>query len=177
MNMELLKKDTKWFLSVEGEKAFFALSTLEERATYIYSYLKTVVDPSFEEDNTLFKMAFFFADAVYRSSKPYRTYPAVLIAEHNPFLQYLQKAKEFDSNKILYVILTAILQGKVDTADDGEWIYDTEYLADSDWFEKLYGNGMEYLPAHSLYMVDPASYASEEDDQLLQLALVWMLLK
>lgn len=175
--MELLKRNKEWFLSAEGEKAFFALSSLEDRTVFIYSYLKAAVNPCFEEDNTLFKLAFFFADALYGSDKPYGNYPAILSPESNPFLQYLTKAKTFDGKKILYVILTAILREKVNTANDGEWIYDGEYLGGSDWFDKLQDKGMEYLPAHDLYMVDPASYELEEADRFLQLELVWMLLK
>ena len=65
--MELLKKDTAWFLSEEGSKSFAALSSVGDRAIFIYSYLKTIANESFEKDKMLFKMAFFIADAVFSS--------------------------------------------------------------------------------------------------------------
>ena len=175
--MELIKKEKNWFLSEEGGKKFTALSSLEERTIFIYSYLKSAVDESFNKKNTLFKIAFFFADAVYNSNKPYSKYPGILNSEINPFLMYLEKSKRFYGNEITYMIFTAILQGKVNTANNDEWIYNNSFLKSDDFSDKLSEMGIEYLPEHSMYMVDPDSYKIEENDKFLQLAIVWTFLK
>lgn len=175
--MELIKKEKNWFLSEEGGKKFTALSSLEERTIFIYSYLKSAVDESFNKKNTLFKIAFFFADAVYNSNKPYSKYPGILNSEINPFLQYIEKADGFYGNEITYMIFTAILQEKVNVLNNDEWIYNRDFLNDEDLFDKLSEKEIEYLPDHSMYMVDPDSYKTEENDKFIQLAIVWTFLK
>lgn len=175
--MELLHKNKEWFLSGEGEKAFFALSSLEERTMFFYSYLKTAVKDRFDKGNTLFKMAFFFADAIYTSETPYSQFPTILDADSNPFLQYLENADKFYGNEITYMIFTAILQEKVNVTDMSEWIYDGDFLKSEDLWDKLLDKGIEYLPPRDMYMVDPKSYKTKETDAFLQLEIVWMFLK
>lgn len=175
--MELIKKERAWFLSEEGGKSFTALSSLEERAIFIYSYLKSAVNEGFEKENTLFKIAFFFADAVYCSNKPYSQYPAILNFQSNPFLRYLENADKYYGKEITYMIFTAILQGKADPTNQGEWIYNHEFLNSETLFEDLLEKGIEYLPANSMDMVNPKAYQMEDSDKFLQLELVWIFLK
>lgn len=175
--MELLNKNKEWFLSQEGEKCFFALSSLEERTMFFYAYLKATVKDRFDEGNTLFKMAFFFADAIFTSKKPYSKFPEILNADSNPFLQYIENADKFYGAKITYMIFTAILQEKVNTGNAAEWIYDGDFLEAEDLWDKLSEKDIEYLPAGKAYMVNPASYNTEENDAFLQLEIVWMFLK
>ncbi|MBR7133676.1 MAG: hypothetical protein IKD04_09120 [Clostridia bacterium] len=175
--MELIVKEKNWFLSEEGGKKFTALSSLEERTIFIYSYLKSTVNEDFDKKNTLFKIAFFFADAVYNSDKPYSKYPQILNPEINPFLQYLEKADEFYGNEKTYIIFTAVLQGKVNTANNDEWIYNNSFLKSDDFLDELSEMGIEYLPTHSMHMVDPQAYKTAEIDNFIQLQMVWMFLK
>lgn len=175
--MELLNKNKEWFLTTEGEKAFFALSSLEERTLFFYSYLKSAVKACFEKENSLFKIAFFFADALCSSNKPYSQYPAILKSDSNPFLRYLENADKFHGNEITYMIFAAILQEKADVANGNEWIYDDDFLSSEDLVEQLSDRGMAFLPMHSMDMVDPVAYQIKETDKVLQLALVWMFLK
>jgi len=174
--MELLKKDKTWFLSTEGTEKFLVLSSLEERTIFIYSYLKTVVNKSFEKNNTLFKLAFFFADAIYNSNTKYATYPQILQSE-NPFLSYLMNADACYDNEKIYLILTSILHQKVDPAQKNEWIYNKQILNDEDLLEKLAEKGIEYLPKHSVDMIDPVVYEMDQSLVFLQLELVWLFLK
>lgn len=175
--MELIKKEKNWFLSEEGGNFFAALSSLEERTIFIYSFLKSTVNENFDKKNTLFKIAFFFADAVYNSDKPYSKYPQILNPEINPFLQYIEKADNFYGNEKTYIIFTAILQEKVNSANNDEWIYNNSLLKSDDFSDKLSEMGIEYLPEHSIYMVDPQLYKIEENDKFLQLSIVWTFLK
>lgn len=175
--MELLKKNKEWFLSNEGEKYFFALSSLEERTLFFYSYLKTATHGRFDKENTLFKLAFFFADGIYTAKKPYSQYPAILETDSNPFLQYIENADKYYGKEVTYIIFTAILQEKVDAADLSEWIYDGNFLESENLWDKLLDKEIEYLPSHELYMVNPQSYQTKEADAFLQLEIVWMFLK
>ncbi|MBP3600274.1 MAG: hypothetical protein J6J30_04250 [Clostridia bacterium] len=175
--MELIKKEKDWFLSDEGGNFFASLSSLEERTLYIYSYLKLVAKECFDKKNTLFKIAFFFADAVYNSNKSYSKYPNILNLQLNPFLKYLEQADEFYGNEITYIIFTAILQEKVDVQNSNEWIYNSGFLNSEDLFDKLSEKGIEYLPSHSMHMINPEEYKIKEVDNFLQLEIVWMFLK
>ena len=179
--MELLKKDTAWFLTDEGGKQFAALDSLEERAIFIYSYLKTIAHESFEKDKTLFKMAFFIADAVYSSDVTYSKYPEILKADSNPFVAFLKNAEIFSGNEKTYVILTAVLNNKANAFDKSDWIYDEEILdceLEADEFEsELAERGIEFLPGSGTTMPDPELYNIDSKLRLMQLQLVWIFLK
>lgn len=144
---------------------------------FFYSYLKAAVKDRFDKENTLFKIAFFFADALYSSEKPYGRYPQILDPNRNPFLQYLENTDNYYGNETTYTIFTAILQEKVNTADLSEWIYDANFLTSENLWDELLEKEIEYLPSSDLYMVDPASYEIKDSDVFLQLELVWMFLK
>lgn len=144
---------------------------------FFYSYLKASVKDHFDKENTLFKIAFFFADALYSSKKPYGRYPQILDPNRNPFLQYLENTDNYYGNETTYTIFTAILQEKVNTADLSEWIYDANFLTSENLWDELLEKEIEYLPSSDLYMVDPASYEIKDADVFLQLELVWMFLK
>lgn len=175
--MELLKKETKWFLSQEGAERFSALSSLEERIIFIYSYLKGVVNENFDKNHMLFKMAFFFADAVYNSNEEYAKYPQILQKEHNPFMAYLMNESTRQNDKKTYLILTSILHQKADASKKTEWIYDKSILGSKEYLEKLSKKGIEFLPIHSMNMVEPAIYEMDDSIKFLQLELVWLFLK
>lgn len=171
--MELLKKEKAWFLSDEGGKKFAALDSLEERTIFIYSYLKTIAHESFEENKTLFKLAFFIADAVYESDITYSKYPEILKAESNPFVAFLANAQKFSGNEKTYIILTSILHNKANAFNKSEWIYDEKEFDSNDLSER----GIQFLPSSSSSMIDLEIYNIDSDLKLLQLELVWIFLK
>ncbi|MBE6809755.1 MAG: hypothetical protein E7521_01685 [Ruminococcaceae bacterium] len=175
--MELLKKDTAWFLSDEGGKKFATLSSLEERTIFIYSYLKTIASESFEKDKTLFKLALFIADIVCNSDVDYNKYPEILKSDSNPFVAFLANAPKFYGNEITYIILTAILHNKVNPFDKSEWIYNEAVIDSDDFIEDLSERGIKLFSTSSLIMIDPENYDIDQKLQQLQLALVWMFLK
>lgn len=174
--MKLLKKDKSWFLSKDGIEKFSTLSSLEERTIFIYSYLKIAVNKCFEKDNTLFKMAFFFADAVYNSDAQYALYPQI-IQQENPFFAYLKNAYICLDNKKLYIVLTSILHDKVDPKKKGKWIYDKEFWEDEDLGERLEEKGIAYLSTDSINMTDPSIYEMDGAKEFLQLELAWLFLE
>ena len=175
--MELLKKDTMWFLTDEGGKQFAALSSLEERTIFIYSYLKTLTNESFEKDKTLFKMAFFIADAVCSSDVDYNKYPEMLNTKSNPFVAFLANAPKYYGKEKTYVILTAILHNKVNPFDKSEWIYNEAVIESDSFVDDLSERGIELFSTSSFSMIDPENYDINPNLQLLQLALVWIFLK
>lgn len=175
--MELLKKDNAWFLSDEGSKQFAALSSLEERIIFIYSYLKTISKESFEEEKTLLKIALFIADAVYNSDLSYSKYPEILKADSNPFVAFLQNSITFSGKEKTYVIFTAILNNKANAFNKSEWIYDREILDSNDLESDLEERKIEFLPGYTTMMIDPEVYNIDSKLKLLQLELVWIFLK
>ena len=174
--MKLIEKEESWFLSKNGFEKYSMLSSLEERTVFIYSYLKMVVNMCFENDNTLFKMAFLFADAIYNSDVQYALYPQI-IQQENPFFAYLQNADNCLDNKNMYIVLTSILHDKVDPKKMGEWIYDKEFWEDEDLGERLEEKGIAYLSADSINMTDPSIYEMDSTKELIQLELAWLFLK
>ena len=176
--MEWLKKDTAWFLSAEGEKAYRALPSLEERTLFIYAYLRTVAHKSYETDNALMRIAFLLADGVAeRSDAPYKNYPDLLSAEKNPILTYLSKAKQYPGLKPLFVVLLVVLHGEVDPADTSAWIYDAITLQKTDFATWLADQGTTYLPENGQSLVNADLYDIDEDLSFVQTLLMWLFLK
>ena len=173
--MELLKREKEWFLSKEGTNEFCALSSLEERSIFIYSYLKSFVDASF--DNALFKISFFMADAVFESNVEYKEMPKLLNAQFNPFIYYLGRANFCPNNEVLFVIFSSILHNKVDVKNHEEWIYDKKLLKCKDFLEKISDFDAEFLPSGAFDMVDPEIYEVNSELGFLQLELIWTFLK
>ena len=110
MEMKLVTKEASWFLSGEGTRAYAALSSLEERAIFVYSYLRQIVNEDFEKDSVLFKTSFLIADALSGSVLPYAQYPDVINPSKNPFVAFLKNSKKYKNpTGVLYAFL-AILQ-------------------------------------------------------------------
>lgn len=170
--MNLIRKEKDWFLSEDGQKAFEGITSLEDRSIFIYSYLKTFADESFEQNKTLFKLAFLMADFVYGSNTAYSKYPEILKKENNPFIAYLTNAEEFYGDETTYTILTSILYNKANAFNKNEWIYNPKEMET----EKLKERGIEFIPTSS-DMLDIDIYASDSDIPEMQIALVWIFLK
>ncbi len=175
--MELIKKDSTWFLSAEGGKRFAEISSLEDRTLFIYSYLKTIVNEKFKRDEVLFKLALFTADAIYNSDFAYAKYPEILKLDCNPFFAYLSNVTAYWGNEKTYVILSSILHNKANAFNKSEWIYDKHLLNSDDFLKELSERDIEFLPVNASSMVDPEAYNIESGLALPQLELVWSFLK
>ena len=173
--MELLKREKEWFLSKEGTDEFCALSSLEERSIFIYSYLKSFVGASF--DNVLFKISFFLADAVFESDAEYGKMPKLLDPQFNPFVYFLSRAEFCPGNEILFVVFSSILHDKVDVRNHKEWIYNKRFLESEDFLERVPDFDSEFLPSGDFDMVDPEIYGINSELGFLQLELIWIFLK
>ena len=169
---------TEWYLSAEGIRQYEGLSSLEERTLFLYRYLRTVANDSFEKDNALMKVAFLLADGVAaRSYAPYKAYPALIAAESNPLIAYLKNAGKYPGREALYVVLMAVLQGKADPADTALWIYDDAVLSRSDLADWLKEQGLGYLPDKYNALVDKRVYAIDDTLSFTQTLLMWLFLK
>lgn len=172
--MELLKRDAAWFLSPMGCKDFSALKSLDERSIFLYSYLKTIAKPEFDQDRVLFKIAFFLADGIMGSSLPYQAYPDVIDPRKNPFVAYLSRTDRYREQRILYYIFLGILHGIADPMHSDNWVYDTA-LDDTEYLRKMLEvSGKDLYPNPSL-MADPDAYAIDSSLQTVQLKLIWLL--
>lgn len=172
--MELTKQDSQWFLSESGSKTYSALKTLEERSVFLYSYLKQIAKADFEEDQLLFRTAFFFADAVTGSTLPYNTYPALIDPEQNPFVAYLKNTDNFPGRQAVYCIFLAILHGIADPFQRNNWIYDKDLQDAEALNQKLTELGKEFVDG-SIKMANPDAYTLEEALQPVQLKLIWLM--
>lgn len=138
MEMKLIAKAASWFLSGEGTGAYAALSSLEERSVFVYSYLRQIVDESFEEDDILFKTAFLIADALCGSALPYGQYPDVINPAKNPFVAFLKNSKKYKNPTGVFFAYLAILQGVVDPMDKTSWVYETSSYSPVDFEEAMF---------------------------------------
>lgn len=172
--MELLRKNKEWFLSKEGEEKFFALSSVEERATFFYSYLTLVLHSALQRNNNIFKLAFFLADAVYSSDEPYAKYPSILNESENPFLSFFANLDFCPENEVLFVVQMAILNGKVDCGDQEEWIYDKDFLISEEFLDHFVATDKHYYPSYALEMIDLSIFSKKKET--LQAELAWLYL-
>ena len=175
--MELLNKNEQWFSSEEGMKIFHSLSSLEDRAIFIYSYLKNILPSCLEKNKIIFKIAFFIADNIEMLGEEIAEYPGLISANNNPFLYYLSRLDYCPQDEILYVVFSAILHKKVDVKDGNEWIYNKALLTSDEVFSTLGEMGMDFLPQSDIQMADPDLYEDDEKNGLLQLNLVWLFLE
>lgn len=176
--MDTIMHPTGWYLSAEGVKAYESLSSLEERTLFLYRYLRTVANDSFEKDNALMRIAFLLAEGVAnRAGVAYKAYPALITAEANPLVAYLKNAKKYPGRKALYVVLMAVLQGKADPANTGLWIYNDAVLGKSDLADWLKEQGLGYLPDKYNALVDKSVYAIDDALSYTQSVLMWLFLE
>ncbi len=171
--MELIKKPSDWFSSQDAVAQFEKLSTLEERAVFVYSYFKAVAHKDWDKEDRLFAMAFVMADTVYSSSLTYAKYPDLIDPEKNPFVSFVVKANGGAySPKNFLAALLMILHGKVDPFDASSWIYIQEQSEEEALEEKLTEVSCPYVETRA-HIQDAKEYQTDETLQAVQLAFLW----
>ena len=175
--MELLKKDKQWFLSDEGGKEFAALSSVGDRAVFIYSYLKTFADDSFEKENVLFKTSFLLADAIFNSDVPYSTYPSILDEKVNPFIAFIANAKRKYTIEQIYCIYLSFVHNIADAFKKTEWIYNDLLFKDDEYMHKIDELGHMFVIPNKDLLVDAKAYKSDEKYDMIQLEIIWLFSK
>ena len=172
--MELVKYEAHWFLSSAGCNAFTATKTLEDRSVFLYSYLKQIASEKFDEDQMLFRIAFFLADAVADSGLPYCTYPALIDPGKNPFVAYLSNATQYPGAKSVYYIFLAILHGLAMPIRQNEWVYD-QRISDLEYMEEKLTELGKCFCASNVGMASADAFSIEESLQPVQLKLIWLM--
>lgn len=172
--MELLKKDKQWFLSEEGGKAFAALTSIGDRAVFLYSYLVNIASDSLEKQNATFKTAFLLADAVYGSDVEYSSYENLLNEKTNPFVAFLANAKRKYTDEQLYCIYLSFIHGVADPFKKDEWIYNDEYFKGDAYIRKLEEGGYMFVVPNDNFLPDPSAYECDEKYNMIQLEIVWL---
>ena len=172
--MELLDHDDQWFLSKPGCDAFALVKTLEDRSAFLYSYLRKIAPASFDEDQMLFRIAFFLAAAVMESTLPYNTYPALIDPEKNPFVAYLKNADHFPGGTVVYHIFLSILHGIAMPIKQNEWVYDKQ-LEEPEYLEKKLEELGKPFFTDGVDMVSADAFTIEESLQQVQLKLIWLM--
>jgi hypothetical protein len=172
--MELLEHDAQWFLSKPGCDAFASAKTLEDRSVFLYSYLKQVAPADFDKDQMLFRIAFFFAEAIMGSTLPYNTYPALIDPEKNPFVAYLKNADHYPGAQTTYYVFLSILHGIATPIRQNEWIYDTQF-EDPEYLEKKLTELGKCFCSSAVGMTDVDAFDIEESLQPVQLKLIWLM--
>ena len=172
--MELLKKDKQWFLSDEGSKRFAALSSVGDRAVFIYSYLKTFANDFFEKENILFKTSFLLADAIFGSDVPYSSYPSLLDEKVNPFVAFVANAKREYTVEQIYCIYLSFVHNIADAFKKTEWIYKDSLFKDDEYIHKLDEMGHMFVIPNKNMLVDAKAYECDEKYNIIQLEILWL---
>ena len=166
-----LRKGPEWFRSEQGKQAFYGLSSVADRAVFLYGYLRQVANESYQKGDILFRIAFWFADAVCDSPLPHSDYPAILDEKANPFLSYVLNTTECPGIRTLSTFYTCILSGAVKDEDSGEWRYDTTLL--NKHFDEKKAK-VKINTEESIYaMHDPNEMPIAEALQTIHLKLIW----
>ncbi len=172
--MELIKKNADWFLSAEGQKVFEGCKGIEDRAVFIYSYLKTVSCESLHKEEFLFRVAFLLADAVYSSKAPYASFPALLDGAKNPFVAYVKNAKKIYDTQATYCIFLSILHEFVDPFNPSEWIYDQTLFKNGGYIEKMKEKDQCFIEERISEVADDALYDIDQELRFIQIELAWL---
>lgn len=175
--MELLKKDKQWFLSDEGGKKFAALSSVGDRAVFIYSYLKSFANDSLEKNNILFKTSFLLADAILNSDLPYSTYPGILDEKVNPFVAFVANAKREYTIEQIYCIYLSFVHNIADAFKKSEWIYNDSLFMGDGYIHKIDELGHMFVIPNEDMLVDAKAYKCNEKYNMIQLEIIWLFLK
>lgn len=172
--MELLNFDANWFCSEAGQKAYSSIKSLEDRSVFLYSYLRKIAPTDFDEDQMLFRIAFFLADSVMDSTLPYSTYPALIDPQKNPFVAYLANVKRYPGAQAVYYVFLSILHGLAMPIRQNDWVYEQRISEPEYMQEKLSDLGKCFC-ASAVGMVDADAFAIEESLQPVQLKLIWLM--
>ncbi len=172
--MKVINQPAEWFTKDSSETEYNSCKTLAEKTVFLYSYLKTVADKSFEKNNALFKMAFLFADAISQSDLPYKNYKALIDPEQNPFVMYLKKSSGYINECAVFNTLLAIIQEKVDVSDGNSWIYEKEFFKDEEYPDKLEEIGCCYVANPRYYVNDPAKFEVRDALKMTVLEIYWL---
>lgn len=172
--MELLKKDKKWFQSEEGRECFAALNSVGDRAVFIYSYLKTFANDSFEKGSILFKTSFLLADAIFNSDVPYGTYPGILDEKVNPFVAFIANAKKGYTVEQIYCIYLSFVHNIADAFKKSEWIYNESLFKDDGYIHKIHELGHMFVIPNKDMFVEAEAYKCDESYDMIQLEIIWL---
>ena len=135
--MDLIKRETSWFLSDEGKTAFEKCKNLEDRSIFIYSYLSSFASKALNKNSLLFRIAFLLADEIYTSNLPYASYPALLSPTENPYVAYAKNAKKVYGGIKDYCIFLSILHNICDPFNTNDWIYDQKLFEKNGYYDQL----------------------------------------
>lgn len=172
--MEPIKQPKSWFLTDAACQEYAALTTLEERSVFLYSYLKQVASDTMNQKGFVFKTAFFLADAVAGSSLPYAAYPAIINGAENPFVALLETLKKPYGDDAMYCVMMAILCGVVNARDMNEWIYEADMFENNTYRERLESMDRGFLPSSDTFMAEPQAFDIDEALRFAQTELMWM---
>ncbi len=171
--MEYLNRDVAWYTGAEGVNTYKKLQSLEDRTVFLYAYLQKMVHTSFDKDNTCFKAALFFADAVAESRLPYSSYPELVDPQKNPFLAYMVNLGKNPGNRVLYYGFMSVLHEIADPMKQNSWIYDMNLMTSDDLQDKLVELEHNFYDEEGPHMPNPLAFDIDEALSDLQLKLIW----
>lgn len=168
--MEILEKNKSWYFTDEAINEFKGLKKTEDRARFIYFYLRTIcsthpIDKK-DDESCLFKMAFLLADAVMNSKTSYSTYPKALDEQSNPFIAFLANLKRSYSKDKFYNILLSIVTQTVDPFNQHDKIYTADYNIATDFTNRI--KNAEYF-----YDISPYQKCKEQYKEIM-LEIIWL---
>lgn len=173
--MKMMSKNEQWFASEEGQASFAQSETLEQKISFLYSYLVTIREQKGykNEDAILTKMAILLADGVLTSDLPYAAVPKFLDVKENPFLAYVKNADALQDTEQIYISLLSILHEIADPFVKSNWIYDPAVMNQDALKDHLGTLEHEFIASPSL-LPDPECFKIEEPKAFIQLEIIWL---
>ncbi len=161
----------EWFLSAEGQKTFAAAKSTVQLTDYFYHYLKALNSGIKIDDDTLYKVAFIFADAILPSKQAYAAKDQILNTECNPFAAYFKNINRSVGSKALCYELLLILLKCADPFDATSWLYDT---ARGGYSEEEYQKIAEENQQDFRQLLE-VDYTGKEDLRLIICEIIWLI--
>ena len=170
--MEYFNQEAAWYTGPQGVSLFAGLKTLEEQTLFLYAALRKRLHTSYDKDNTCFKLALFFAEAVQKAPVPYKGYPDLVDPTKNPFMAFLTNWNQRPGNRALFYGLMCVLHGLDNPMLANSWLYDKSLMESDKLQEKLLELDRNFYDEEGPSMPNPLAYDIDEQLQDLQIKLV-----
>ncbi|MBO5746872.1 MAG: hypothetical protein J6S13_07250 [Clostridia bacterium] len=91
----------EWYRSPEGKKAYDALKTQSDKVEYFYLYLLSLYKHEDKGFKDLYNIAYIMMAGMDGTSKPYGTWPGILLPENNPLVAFIESGEYLTDNTSL----------------------------------------------------------------------------
>ena len=172
--MKLILENENWFTTQEATKVYEECASLEDRSSFLFSYLRAICKEQNKtfEDTLLYSFAFMLADGVWGAGLDYCNSEDFLSPQKNPYIAYFKNAGSFASTDNIYIPLLSIVHNIADPFSKNNWIYTIDFKDKEKVVEKLKSLDHLFLDDIDLTAADPEVYQVESNVEFLQLQII-----